>query len=116
MRFCKLGIFLCFISSFARTTDELDVGNPTDKASFGSVYGRGRKRVINLCLYKLQVLICLIFNLENHTFLLFNVFKVDGVRFKIRFQVLSVTMEHGSSMTRHGVDQGGEGKQGVNDY
>ena len=72
--------------------------------------------MINLCLYHLLALIYLILNLAKHTFLLFNVFKVDGVRLKISFQVSAGTTEHGSPMTMHGVDQGGEGKQGVNYY
>ena len=78
-------------------------GKPTDKASFGSA-GCGRKKtVINLCLYKLWALIYLILNLAKHTFLLFNVFKVNRVRLKIRFQVSAWTTEHGSLMNRHGV-------------
>ena len=90
-------------------------GKPTDKASFGSSGCRLKKSVINLYLDKLWALIYFILNLENHTFFLFNVFKVDRVRLKIRFQVSEGMMEHGSLMTIHGVNQGVEGKQGVND-
>ena len=91
-------------------------GKTTDKESFGSA-GCGRKKmVINICLYKLWALIYFILNLAKHTFMLFNAFKVHWFRIKIRFYVSAGMMEIGSSMTRQGVDQGGEGKQGVNDY
>ena len=60
-------------------------GKPTDKASLGSAGYRRKIRVINICLYKLRALIYLILNLAKHTLLLFNIFKVDGFRLKIRF-------------------------------